>query len=106
MTNVETARSLLAIVCGAVFVLLGACVGCEFNLSERAADAARAHLDKLGFPYSGVACVARDTDGDGYVSCTISDAQHQMTALECVGTKWTFNAGCRVPKAQLPGTRE
>lgn len=49
-------------------------------------------------------CASIDSDGDGYVSCTIviTEEQGQKTieALECAGS-FTINSGCRVPKAVI-----
>lgn len=75
--------------------------GCDY--SGRAADAAREYADGLGLRMSGVSCVRSDTDGDGYVSCTLALPDGKLQPLECVGTPFTWNRGCRVPKAVFPG---
>ena len=48
-------------------------------------------------------CVRQDTDGDGYVSCTVvvfkkGGDPMPPVQVECAGSL-TLNAGCRVPKA-------
>jgi flagellar basal body-associated protein FliL len=60
------------------------------------------------FPQANVQnleCQNADSDGDGYVSCTVSlkeGAKTRLQAIECAGTyfwqlKWS-QTGCRVPK--------
>lgn len=45
-----------------------------------------------------VTCAERDTDGDGYVSCTIFPKDKRLPiAIECA-RGWTFNSGCRMQK--------
>ncbi len=47
-------------------------------------------------------CADRDTDNDGYVSCTLvvtdPDGKKHVEPLECAGS-FTTNNGCRAPKA-------
>lgn len=88
---------------GPLAFLLLALGGCDY--SGRAADAAREYADGLGLQMSGVSCVRSDTDGDGYVSCTLAMPDGKLQPLECVGSPFTWNRGCRVPKAVFPGAR-
>ncbi|MDO8598679.1 MAG: hypothetical protein Q7S02_01065 [bacterium] len=45
----------------------------------------------------GTQCTGRDTDGDGYVSCTArvrgKDSPEELLALECASD--VFNSGCK-----------
>jgi len=53
-------------------------------------------------------CADRDTDGDGYVSCTLvvsdPDGRKRIEAIECAGAL-TINKGCRAPKAVIRQTQ-
>lgn len=61
-------------------------------------EAAKAFLESLGLdPSANVTCVPIDTDGDGYVSCTVNE-RGVLTPIECS----VWGAGCRMQK---PGAR-
>lgn len=49
---------------------------------------------------TGVKCTSYDTDGDGYVSCTIFRESGDPLFVEC-GSGLMLNEGCRAPKAVL-----
>lgn len=49
----------------------------------------------------GVSCAARDTDGDGYVGCSVTDPRGNVVALECAAAL-TWNEGCK-PVVVAPG---
>jgi type II secretory pathway pseudopilin PulG len=51
-----------------------------------------------------VSCMNSDTDNDGYVSCTYTTTAGQLEQIECTAA-YTFNEGCRLPKAILRGQR-
>ena len=53
---------------------------------------------EMGMQDPRVECVNFDTDGDGYVSCTVMSGG-KLYALECAGQMSLFNSGCRVQKA-------
>lgn len=60
---------------------------------------ARKHARELGMRNFRVSCVSMDTDGDGYVSCTIKEKGEAPYNVECsIGL---INQGCRAPKANL-----
>lgn len=77
--------------------------GCERNLKEPAEAAARKWANAMGFEDNKIVCVNSDSDQDGYVSCTMVSPDKKVTAIECVGSSYTFNEGCRIPKLQMPG---
>lgn len=88
----------------AVFVFAAALkmTGCNGN---GAPEEARKWAEKMSLHPEGVECARQDTDGDGYVSCTISskksDGTMELTAVECA-SDWTMNSGCRL---QMPVQR-
>jgi hypothetical protein len=64
-------------------------------------DVATSEAEKFSENISGVTkieCVARDTDGDGYVSCTLFRGNKDPLFIECAGS-FTTNTGCRAPKS-------
>lgn len=86
------------IICGA---LLFTCFSCSHR---SAAEAEAREWASSMYPRRdhAVSCVGADTDGDGYVSCTVVVDGGDPKPLECAG-RWTWNSGCRVPKAMLQG---
>lgn len=75
---------------------------CEIDLKVKAEKQAREWVTDMGFSKDAhVSCVNRDTDGDGYVSCTIKQGDN-LTFIECVGSDYTWNEGCRAPKLKIP----
>lgn len=80
-----------------VVVLL---VGC--GNPEVAKQAARRYATDLGYKVSGVACTSTDTDGDGYVSCSVRvDDREDPLALECTRGELTLTDGCKVALPKL-----
>lgn len=63
---------------------------------EEAEKQATAWAKQMGLQDAKVSCVSNDTDGDGYVSCTVASAD-KIHSIECTGAM-TINEGCRVPK--------
>lgn len=91
---------LTILVGGAVGGLSGA-TGIDHDAAE---GQARQHAKALGLDVQGVTCARTDSDGDGYVSCSIAhrDAGNvQVLPVECA-VAVTFNSGCR---SQKPATR-
>ena len=100
----------------AIIVPLG--FGCAFGMyscvgSSQNVDATEQATNYANLMYPGknarVQCVRLDSDHDGYVSCTIAyDAENAITgltltetvAVECAAG-FTFNEGCRIPKARV-----
>ena len=67
-------------------------------------EAARGEADTYGQGLCGskfrmATCVDNDTDGDGYVSCTVM-CENGPIPIECAG-KLTLNTGCRIQKARM-----
>lgn len=72
-----------------------------------AEEEARAYASKMGMEIKGLSCMNRDTDGDGYVSCTLNvvekDGKTTPVPIECAA-KWSYNnEGCK--EAILSGIR-
>lgn len=67
-----------------------------------AEEEAREWAAELGMDLKSVSCVAKDTDGDGYVSCTLMLGDDTTKGVECAGARgdgtWIRNSGCRDPK--------
>jgi prepilin-type N-terminal cleavage/methylation domain-containing protein len=81
--------------------------GCG-NVSGRSADLAVEGAQKwardMGYANVFISCVDIDSDGDGYVSCTVREDGKSPIQIECAGA-FTMNNGCRMPKAIISGTR-
>ncbi len=71
-----------------------------------AEDSARQWAQGMGIEATSVSCVNYDTDGDGYVSCTIAqkaaDGTVRTTPIECASS-FSWNKGCRSPKSVVRG---
>lgn len=102
-----------ALVTGAALAMVAAAgvaaTGCSSCVDQRATaePQARAWATGLGLTVANVSCTDRDTDGDGYVSCTVATKNDkgdvQLHAVECAG-RLTWNDGCRVPKLRAAGS--
>lgn len=62
---------------------------------EHAVEEARAWNHEMGYMSAHVSCMDRDTDGDGYVSCTVRPAGGAPFALGCAEIL-TLNKGCKI----------
>ncbi|MCK9567396.1 prepilin-type N-terminal cleavage/methylation domain-containing protein [Candidatus Pacearchaeota archaeon] len=72
---------------------------CASNSGEAEAEA-RKYAQSLGVEIKSVSCTDRDTDHDGYVSCSISyndNGKLAITPVECA-TRWSTNSGCKAPR--------
>ncbi len=62
----------------------------------------------MGLNVTNVSCANRDTDNDGYVSCTVATKNDkgdvQLHPIECAA-KLTWNDGCRAPKFRVGNGR-
>lgn len=72
---------------------------------EAAEEEARAYARSMNLNAKGVSCMTRDTDGDGYVSCSISvlgkDGSERVEPVECA-SRWSWNnSGCKVPMTRV-----
>lgn len=95
--------SILAVVCS----LIGyAITSCSSNKSSAESEA-RKYAQSLGLEIKGTICMTKDSDGDGYVSCSISYLDNGKTSImpiECAN-RWSVNDGCRATKVINNGNR-
>lgn len=76
---------------------------CNANESATAEPEARAWAQQMGLQVVGAACSDVDSDGDGYVSCTLTvrdGASTKLVPVEC-GSSWGNNKGCRIPAGRI-----
>lgn len=68
---------------------------------QHAEGEARAWAQRMGVRVKAVECVRLDSDGDGYVSCSVAQelpsGAVEPLGLECA-TSLTLNDGCRMMK--------
>lgn len=87
-----------------MIITRGGC-GCASSREEAEVEA-RQYAHDLGFEVKGISCANRDTDGDGYVSCTLSvtkDGKETIQPIECAARYTYNNNGCRIPKMNTYG---
>ena len=88
-------------------VLLGASGG--RGSGEYAEQEARAHAEKLGWVLDGLSCAAVDSDGNGYIGCTVIvlDDEDRRTErnLECASGSMLNPAvkGCKAALVAISG---
>lgn len=72
---------------------------CQSNKTDAEAEAT-SFAQSMGIKVKAVNCVDRDSDGDGYVSCTVSEEVNGATKLHAVecASGWSWNSGCRMQK--------
>lgn len=69
---------------------------------EKARAAAKQYAQELGYKPLGIACTSTDTDGDGYVACSVRiEDKAEPLALECSRGDWTFTEGCKVAMPKM-----
>lgn len=91
---------------GVLFMMFVAAFrGCGIqDASSKAADA-KSFAVGLGYDVRGAQCMNRDSDGDGYVSCTVSFADKNgnlsIVPIECASS-YTIGSGCRMQKMVVP----
>jgi len=91
-------------------VAAGAVVGCTSCMAtdhqrQTAQTEAEHWAADLGYTLRGVSCADIDSDGDGYVSCTVAIAHGddtEPTQIECRGA-YFWGHGCREPKLSIRG---
>lgn len=96
--------TIVAVVMGPILVLgaLKAEAGCSGADAKEAQKNATRYLQDLGIK-GPMVCQRVDTDGDGYISCTVKDeVTGQLMAFECSGSI-SWNHGCRLPKVPVRG---
>lgn len=87
----------IAIIGVLVIMVMTTVVRC--SSSHASADQeAKKWAEGMGYTIKGLSCVDYDSDGDGYVSCTVNvDQSTTPIAIECAG-KLSWNNGCRMQK--------
>lgn len=68
----------------------------EYKDKEQVESEARAFAKKIGWNAKDVECVTRDSDANGYVTCSVFLGDGQVQELEC--TFATNEHGCKVKK--------
>ncbi len=95
----------LLIVIAIVGILITVAVGAGFKGcsggGDKARDSAYDFAKQMGVPFTGVTCVDMDSDGDGYVSCTVFRTGQDPYPIECA-REWSRNKGC---KTAMPKVR-
>lgn len=104
-----TLVELIITVAMVMVMVIGAGMGITKCASSQstAEEEARVYAQKMGMKIKGVSCMNRDTDSDGYVSCTLNvvdkDDRETSIPIECAA-RWTYNnEGCK--EAILGGFR-
>ena len=98
-----------ALIVLAIFAVFSAIIGSRFACSgskqnDAAKSEARKYARDLGVRYSGISCADYDSDGDGYISCTIKPETGDLMYIECRGA-YSIGHGCRSPKMQIPQSK-
>lgn len=88
------------IVCLLIVALFSlTCPGCVFDKAQAGEEEAHAWAKKLGADdVSRIVCNGTDSDGDGYVSCTLVYKTGGREQVECAWGAFPWNSGCREPK--------
>lgn len=88
-----------------MLTMLGGCAG-----SGKAEEFAVAHVESLYPEHNvvGLSCVGTDSDGDGYVSCTVTmkagDGPIERLDLQCArALGFTRQAGCKTTMPNISG---
>ena len=78
-------------------------LSCTDPPDDREQDA-RTFVGKLGYGVLGASCTNMDSDGDGYVSCTVRvTGKAEPLAVECA-SRWAWlKSGCRLQKLSVRG---
>lgn len=69
--------------------------GCSLAPVDASPEARRWATD-LGYNVQGVSCAGRDSDADGYVSCTVKPVDQDPVSIEC---NYVFGGGCKIVQA-------
>lgn len=100
----NTTTGLLAV---ATLLTLTACPNLTGRHKSVAEEEAKEWAAELNLEVDAVTCREKDTDGDGYVSCTIKTKDGKLLERECAGARsggnMIRNSGCRDPKMNLGG---
>ncbi len=83
----------------AIAFLLPACISTPAEVKTSATSEAKMFASEMGYDIKGVSCSGRDSDRDGYTSCTIAMSDGTSKAIECsyfVKAAFLQNTGCKV----------
>ena len=69
--------------------------GIAFGYKSRAEASAEEYLTTVRVPHGPPQCMKRDSDNDGYISCSY-ESEGRIMAIECA---YMLDDGCRLPKA-------
>jgi hypothetical protein len=73
--------------------------GCYENV-ERLEDTAKTYVQRLGYTPVGASCMNRDSDNDGYVSCTVTVKNMVAPmAVECASRWRLLTQGCKLQRS-------
>lgn len=82
-------------------------IGCIDHRPTAEAEARTWAKQMFGNDTVNISCASRDTDNDGYVSCTVSTRNTKgdvtLHPIECAAM-FTWNDGCRAPKMRIPSS--
>lgn len=97
MKSANLLKVLAFVVVLTLIIVLGSLFGIRHLTQSTGESTARDWAVKLmNIEAPNVSCVAQDTDGDGYVACTVYDPKAaKMIPVECA-TLFTFNNGCKI----------
>lgn len=79
----------------AIVVVIGTCIATRVQKSYVSKDYAQEFSKQLDGVVTGTDCVDRDTDGDGYVTCTVFRKDKDPLSILCAA-KWSLNKGCKM----------
>lgn len=85
-----------------IFVVLAACHHADVGKAKKEAAEYAKHFQNV----TGVECNASDSDGDGYVSCTIFRSDADPVPIACGAENWCITncaEGCKM--LSLPSSR-
>lgn len=89
----------------AMWSLVPACSSADVGKAEKAA---KEYAQNVPDATGKVTCVASDSDGDGYVSCTVFRTKGDPVAIECGSQKFcacNCAKGCKAAVAKIRGKR-
>jgi len=93
--------AIIGIIAAIAIFGIRSCAGWGSQSEDVEATAMRWAADMQIENVKAVKCLDYDTDGDGYVSCTLSqklpDGSSKLVQIEC-SSAFSWNEGCRFPK--------
>lgn len=106
--NLIEVMILIAVVGGLSILVIAGMGSCLGKGSEDVEGTAQEYAQKMGIKVTGVSCMNNDSDGDGYVSCSLStkkaDGGVEIIPIECAA-RWSFGTGCKAKVVQIKGVQ-